>query len=207
MAYFMGSVAAAATADDIPPDRIEVTLFGGYRSGGALEETTGKTTAGDPIKVDASLEKSVSFGVALNWEAEPDSFYELAYSRQSTTLSAAKPFDVTVEYLQIGGYTTTAKSGAKVIPYFLLTVGMGRLVPDDDELKATTKAAAAVGGGAKVYFTQHIAMRFDARLYAMFLGNDKNIFCGGSGSATCKIQLAGDSLIQPDISLGFTYGF
>jgi hypothetical protein len=112
-----------------------------------------------------------------------------------------------VEYLQIGGYVTAAEKAAKVMPYFVLVAGIGRLVPDDDDLRATTKFSAAIGGGVKWSFTEHIAMRFDARLYAMFLGNESNLMCGGSGGVTCKIQLKGDVLVQPDVSLGFTYGF
>jgi len=193
--------------DTIPPTRVEFTLFGGYRTGGTVEQTIGTTDAGVPIQLDASLDKGASYGIALNWEAESDSFYEFAYSRQETTLDATTPFDVTVEYLQIGGYVTAAEKSAKVMPYFVLTAGIGRLVPDDDDLRATTKFAATIGGGVKWSFTEHIAMRFDARLYAMFLGNENNLMCGGSGGITCKIQLQGDVLVQPDVSLGITYGF
>jgi hypothetical protein len=200
----------------MPSSRFEVTLFGGYRTGGNISQTTDVSDSdGKPIKVDASLEKGTSFGLTLNWEAEEDSFYELAYSRQATTLDTVKPsditvampLDVTVEYLQIGGYVTAAEKAAKVMPYFVLVAGIGRLVPDDDDLRATTKFSAAIGGGAKWSLTDHIAIRFDARVYAMFLGNESNLLCGGSGGVTCKIQLKGDVLVQPDVSLGLTYGF
>jgi len=212
-AFFPAVGFAAETA---PSTRVEVTLFGGYRTGGNLEQTTEINDAdGNPIKVDASLQNNASFGVALNWEAESDSFYELAYSRQATTLDAVRPvnitesmpIDVTVEYLQIGGYVTAAEKAAKVMPYFVLTIGMGRLSPDNDELRATSKFAAAIGGGVKLSFTEHLAMRFDARVYGMFLGNENDLMCAGSGGVTCKIHLQGDMLVQPDISLGLTYGF
>jgi len=202
--------------DTVPSTRVEVTLFGGYRTGGNIEQTTDVNDSnGNPIKVDASLQKGASFGLALNWEAESDSFYELAYSRQATTLDAvqpssittAMPIDVTVEYLQIGGYVTAAEKAAKVMPYFVLTAGIGRLTPDNDDLRATTKFSAAIGGGVKLSFTEHIAMRIDARLYALFLGNENDLMCAGSGGVTCKIHLQGDMLVQPDISLGLTFGF
>jgi opacity protein-like surface antigen len=199
--------AKGVAEDTMPPTRVDFTLFGGYRTGGNLEQTIGTTAEGVPIKLDASFDKGTSYGLALNWEAEADSFYELIYTRQGTTLDATTPIDVTVEYLQIGGYVTAAEKAAKVMPYFVLVAGIGRLVPDDDDLRATTKFSAAIGGGVKWSFTEHIAMRFDARLYAMFLGNESNLMCGGSGGVTCKIQLKGDVLVQPDVSLGFTYGF
>jgi hypothetical protein len=50
-------------------------------------------------------------------------------------------------------------------------------------------------------------MRFDARVYALFLGNENDLMCAGSGGVTCKIHLQGDMLVQPDISLGLTFGF
>jgi hypothetical protein len=208
-------------ADAAPTTRVEVTLFGGYRTGGSLDQTIGTDTDGNSIKVGASLEKSASYGVALNWEAEESSFFELAYSRQATTLDATKPLergqdptmlvalpiDVTAEYLLIGGYVIASRPEARVVPYFVLTVGVGRLAPDYEDLRATTKFAASIGGGAKVAITEHIAVRFDARLYGMFLGNENSLLCGGSGGVTCKVHLEGDMLVQPDISLGFTYGF
>jgi hypothetical protein len=203
-------------ADTTPTSRLEVTVFGGYRTGGNIKQTTDINDAdGNPIKVDAGLNKGASFGLALNWEAESNSFYELAYSRQATSLDTvnptdikvAMPLDVTVEYLQIGGYVTAAEKAAKVMPYFVLNAGIGRLTPNNDELRAVSKFSAAIGGGVKLTFTEHIAMRFDARVYALFLGNENDLMCAGSGGVTCKIHLQGDMLVQPDISLGLTFGF
>jgi opacity protein-like surface antigen len=221
MAFFaaLGPVTVTAADTPIPSRRVEVTLFGGYRTAGTFEETTTHTANGTTSSTvtNVSLKKGTSFGLALNWEAEADSFYELGYSRQSTTLDASTPFDISVEYLQIGGYTTFADNSAKVVPYFLITIGTGRITPDkkdlsvtpdvDESLRATTKFAAAIGGGAKVNLTPHIALRFDARVYATFLGNDDNLFCASTDGTGCSVHLQSDMLLQPELSLGFTYGF
>jgi hypothetical protein len=153
------------------------------------------------------MAKGASYSLVLNWESEFDSFYELAYSKQSSTLEASIPIDVSVEYLQIGGYYLGGSNTGKVHPYFLMTVGMGRLAPDDPDLLDTTKFAAAIGGGVKIPFTEHFAMRIDARLYALFLESESNVLCRGAEDAQCKIHLEGDTLIQPEISLGLTFGF
>jgi Outer membrane protein beta-barrel domain len=221
MAFFAALGPATVTAADtpIPSRRVEVTLFGGYRTGSTFEETTTSTANGitSSTVTTVNLQKGSSFGLALNWEAETDSFYELGYSRQSTTLDASTPFDISIEYLQIGGYTTFAKSSAKVVPYFLVTIGAGRLTPDkpdlsittsvDESLRAITKFAASIGGGAKVALTPHIALRFDARVYAMFLSSSDNLFCASPNGTGCSVHLQNDALLQPELSLGFTYGF
>jgi len=201
---------ALAADTEIPPSRVEITLFGGYRFGGsgAVEESIPVTVGGETTNslFEVDLEKAASYGIALNWEAETDSFYELAYSRQSSTLDASIPLDVTVEYLQIGGYYMVGVPTAKVVPYFLLTVGGGRLTPDDADLRDTTKFAMAIGGGVKVTFTEHIGMRIDGRLYGLFLDAD-NLFCASDDGVGCKIHLEGDMLVQPEVSLGLIIGF
>jgi hypothetical protein len=198
-------------ADTAPSSRVEVTLFGGYRFGGTggVQESTPVTVDGVTSNklVDVDLEKGASYGLALNWEGESDSFYELAYSKQKSTLDASTPLGVSVEYLQIGGYTLVGANKGRVLPYFLLTVGFGRLTPDEPDLQATTRFAAAIGGGVKVPFTPHITLRIDGRVYATFLDGEKDIFCRSADDPACTIRLQGSTLIQPEISLGFTYGF
>ncbi len=201
---------AQAAEKDLPAKRVEATLYGGYRFGGNLQDLQTVTTSGGATtetRVDARLKNSSSYGLAINWEAEPESFYEIAYSKQSSTLGAATPFDVSVEYLQFGGYTTFAEPTAHVIPYFLLTVGAARFVPDATDLDSLTKFAAVIGGGVKVPLTSHLALRVDARLYAAFFQGQHDVFCRVRGASSCSIHLRGGTLVQPDVSLGLSYGF
>lgn len=210
MAISFSYPAVALTTDDDGQVRgIETTIFGGYRSGGSFRETktisNADETAGN-ITRDVYLKESVGFGVAINWEAEPDSFYEVAYSRQTTTLRSTVPIDLRIEFLQIGGYATFLESKHKT-PYLLITVGTARFSPETAGLDAVTKFAAAIGGGIKFPLTKHLALRFDARLYAAFFSTQANIFCSSTTETKCFQSIQSSTFLQPDASLGLTVRF
>jgi Outer membrane protein beta-barrel domain len=223
---FGAAMLACATveADEgYPRTPIEITLFGGYNMSKSLTALeTEYATAGGTTRTDsARFKKGAAYSLALNWEAEPNAYYEVSYSRQSTTLefsSTATPTgggaqthstsesDASIEYFQVGGYVTFAEDQARVIPYFLLTVGGARFTPSGQNLDDVTKFAAAIGGGVKVVFTRHIALRLDARAYATFFENENEYFCQEPGVG-CNVHLEGETLVQPQASLGFTVGF
>lgn len=216
--------ATAVRADEgYPRSPIEVTLFGGYNMGKSLTalETEYATTTGTTRTDSARFNKGAAYSLALNWEAEPNAYYEISYSRQSTTLefsSTATPtgaalstqstseLDASIEYFQVGGYVTFAEEQARVIPYFLLTVGGARFTPSGQNLDDVTKFAAAIGGGVKIAFTRHLALRLDARAYATFFESENEFFCQEPGVG-CNVHLEGETLVQPQASLGFTVGF
>jgi opacity protein-like surface antigen len=217
-----------AKADEgYPRTPIEVTLFGGYNFGkslSALETDYEDTVQTQTVRTEsAKFKKGAAYSLALNWEAEPNAYYEISYSRQSTQFeftntitdtsvppaaqqTASSELDATIEYFQIGGYVTFAEERARLIPYFLLTVGGARFTPGGQDLDDVTKFAAAIGGGLKITFTKHFALRLDARAYATFFESENEFFCNNPG-ASCAVHLEGETLIQPQASLGLTVGF
>jgi len=202
------AVALATDADDHGLG-IETTFFGGYRSGGAFRETVTITAADETTGVvtrDVHLKDSAGFGVAINWQAEPDAFYEVAYSRQTTSLRSKAPIDLKIEYLQIGGYATFGEGGGRTIPYVLITIGAARFSPDTVDLDAITKLAGAIGTGIKYPMTKHLALRLDVRLYAAFFASQASIFCP-STEAQCVQSIRGTTFWQPDVALGLTVKF
>jgi len=44
-------------------------------------------------------------------------------------------------------------------------------------------------------------------LFATFFGSDERVFCAGDENVACKLTLQGSTLLQPEFSLGFVYGF
>jgi hypothetical protein len=209
--FFVGFGSAAHAADENRKSRVQLTLFGGYQLGNSFDETTAVTATDgstENVTTNAAIKDGASYGVALNWESEPDSIYEIAYSRQSSSIgAAAAPIDLKMEYLQFGGYTTLGNSDSRSIPYVLITIGAARFSPDSPDLNALTKPSMAIGGGALFPLTSHISLRLDARVYATFFNNQSDLFCQTRNGASCIVHLKGDALLQPNISLGFTYGF
>jgi len=205
----------AAAADPVPVEKngFEATLFGGYRMGGSFET---KPIADTEVSVKRDLADEVAYGLTLNWEAAAGGYYELLYTRQDSELEQvragdnipqADAFDLSVEYLHIGGMLEFGEPAARVIPYFALTIGATRLTPDD-ERNSETDFSLGLGGGVKVPIGKHFAVRLDLRGYITWLDSDSDIFCISTGATSlCNIRVHGDNFIQAQAGLGFTAGF
>ena len=190
----------AALADDGPQESLfETTLFGSYRFGGGFE----KSGTSDKVHLD----DGAAYAIAFNWEAADNAYYEISYSRQDAKLKTTPSFDLTIDYLQIGGYVTFENNPQRrVVPYFLMTVGAARYTPKTTALQEQTKFAAAIGTGVKFPITSHLAIRLDGRMYATFFENQNDVFCSFPAGG-CVVSLHGETLLQTHVSLGFTAGF
>ena len=112
------AVAPAVRADDMP--QFQVGLNGGYRMGGSLEDEA----TGD----DRDLDEASSFAVSLElrYRKGDDRFYQLWYSRQSSSVSdGIENHGVDVEYLHLGG-TLPFGGWEHAQPYFAAGLGATR---------------------------------------------------------------------------------
>jgi opacity protein-like surface antigen len=194
----MGLLAASfAHADD---NTFEITPYGGYVTGGDFE-----TTADESRR---KLRAGSSYGVLMHLIQTTGAYYELSYSKHSTELQGADPFDLSIEYFQIGGTLDFAEPNAHVIPYIVLTVGATRFAPERKDLEEKTAASFALGGGAKIPLTKNIAIRLEARAYASLLNGDSQIFCQSSPpDLACDVRVRSDYFLQGQGLLGITIGF
>jgi len=176
----------------------EFTPFVGYMAGGEFEDPTDDS--------DRNLDEDNNYGLFVNAAVDYWRHYELLYTKQSTRVQGATPFDMDVQYLQIGG-TVSYPDAERVIPYFGMTVGAARFSPDQAGLDDETKPAVTLGGGVRVPLTDHFSLRLDLRAFATILDSDSDIFCVSSGGATCRIKVKSDVFLQYAANLGFTVGF
>jgi hypothetical protein len=150
----------------------------------------------------------VDFKQAVDKEGgEP--WIELYYSRQQTKLRAdqgpfvSNPlFDVNVEYFHIGG--TYGQATGKVKPFVVGTFGATRMTPTGDGLHAETKFSLSLGGGVKLYLTEHVGIRLDARWFGTFFNGSGSAFCSGGA---CLINVQGDVLSQYTANAGVVLAF
>jgi opacity protein-like surface antigen len=191
-------ISGASFAADEP--FFEGTVFGGYQFGGTF------TNADDDT--DRKLKSAPVFGFTVNLKSTDTGYYELTYSRQSSSLSGIAPLDMTVEYLHIGGSLDFGQEGKRTIPYFLITVGGTRFTPDSKDLETETAFSLSMGGGLKIPFSQHIALRLEGRAYATILDAHSIIFCqSGADQSTCHIRVHGGSFIQAQGTAGIMFRF
>jgi opacity protein-like surface antigen len=185
---------------------IEVTPFAGYTMGGEFTDAV----TGKPL----SFDDTSSYGIMVDFKQAVDKeggepWIELYYSRQQTKLRAdqgpfvSNPlFDVNVEYFHIGG--TYGQATGKVKPFVVGTFGATRMTPTGDGLHAETKFSLSLGGGVKLYLTEHVGIRLDARWFGTFFNGSGSAFCSGGA---CLINVQGDVLSQYTANAGVVLAF
>ncbi len=176
----------------------EFTPFAGYMAGGEFEDPTDDS--------DRDLDEDNNFGLIVDAAADYWRHYELLYTSQSTRLEGTTPFDMDVEYLQIGG-TVSYPDATRVIPYFGMTVGAARFSPDQAGLDDETKLAFSVAGGVRVPISDHFGVRFDVRAFVTVLDTEGDLFCVSSEGLTCNVRAKSDTFLQYSANLGVTVGF
>jgi hypothetical protein len=191
--------APALAADQESFNVYEITPILGHTFGGEFE---------DPVdSSDRDIDADTSWGIIFNLATDEWRHYELLFNNQSTRVEGVTPFDIDIQYLQIGG-TVSSPEAERVIPYFGITLGAARFSPDLAGLDDETKLAFSVAGGFKVPITDHIGVRFDARAYITLLDSEGDFFCVSSGgAATCRVRAKSDTLLQYSLSLGVVVGF
>jgi opacity protein-like surface antigen len=170
----------------------------GYMGGGEFEDPADSS--------DRDLDEDSNFGLIVNAAVDSWRHYEFLYTKQSTSVDGAAPFDMDVEYLQIGGIVSHPDA-RRVIPYFGITVGAARFSPDAPGLDDETKIAFSVAGGVRVPITEHIGVRLDLRGFVTVLDTDGDLFCVSSSGLTCAIRAKSDTFVQYSAALGVTIGF
>jgi opacity protein-like surface antigen len=174
---------------------IEVTPFAGYTMGGEFTDAvTGKSL---------SFDDTSSYGIMVDFKQAVDKeggepWIELYYSRQQTRLKADQGpffgnplFDVNVEYCHLGG--TYGKATGKVKPFVVGTFGATHMDPKGAGLHAETKFSLSLGGGVKLYLTEHVGIRLDARWFGTLFNGSGSAFCSGGA---CAINVQGDLFSQ-----------
>lgn len=195
--------ATAADADDEagPPLKYSIAPFAGYRFGGRF------TIADTNTRLDA-LDR-VSYGIALDVATDSQAQYELFYSRQSTRLSPQSPglSNTVIEYLHIGGTVNLGES-PRLQPYFIGTLGATRFSPDSPLGRDRIYFSGSLGGGLRVPFNSHLAVRLEARGFATFFSSNTAVFCrSDQAGGVCLIRGSGSTFFQGEALAGLSYTF
>jgi opacity protein-like surface antigen len=205
---FLLSIFLLTAAVPIPAraGNVEITPFAGYTMGGEFKDAvTGKSL---------SFDDTSSYGIMVDFKQAVDqqdgeSWIELYYSRQQTRLKADQGpffgnplFDVDIEYYHVGG--TYGLATGKVKPFVVGTIGATHMVPQGADLHSETKFSLSLGGGVRMYLTEHVGIRLDARWFGTFFNGSGSAFCSGG---TCLVTVQGDVLSQVTANAGVIIAF
>jgi hypothetical protein len=76
--------------------------------------------------------------------------------------------------------------------------------PKGAGLNSETKFSLSLGGGVKLYLTEHVGIRLDARWFGTFIGGSGSVFCSGGA---CLVNVQGDVLSQFTANAGLIMAF
>ena len=187
------------------PRRIELAPFVGY------QWVTDVTTYYGYISTDSAVTYGgiIDFTVQPGLQAELFYLYSPTHSRfnsQSFSYSSSLPFDVKINYIQIGAIKTIP--GRTVEPFFGGTLGLSVFSPsnvtltDGSTLSLSDSWRFAINfeAGAKIWLARQVGVRLQARLMMpLYFGSVG--FYGGTGGAGLGVS-AGIPLVQPELSAG-----
>ena len=196
---------AAPLAQSAP--RFEITPFAGGRVGGGFDvenETTGEEDSAD-------LDSGASYGLGLGLYANETGFYELLYSRQSSSLDsrdlAINDLDVDVNYLHVGG-TAMFPDERFYIPYVSFTLGATFFEPSPGRYDSETRFSASLGGGFRFPVNDNVAFLLGLRGYRTLIDSNTDLFCvSDSGEGGCLVKSSGSTFFQTEAQLGVTFTF
>lgn len=199
----VGALAPYAHAQSEPTAKSEsgVTVYGGYRFGGSVTDSTTNST----IDLDngSSVALAVDFG--LDWKTQ----IELFLSRQNTALtsglfsSQANNMGLTLYNYQIGGTNFIEEVGRGL--YVMGAIGGTTAKPDRSGLNSETFFSGNLGIGWMVPLGPHAGLRFEARGYGILINNNGAIFCGGTHG--CTVAITGTAIFEGEVLVGVTAKF
>jgi len=195
------ALAFATLPHSLPVQAVEIAPFIGHRFGGSFQDSTSA--------IGFEVADAASYGLLLDFDLEPNKQIEVYMSRQNTQLSTNDSlftpnplFDLTIDYYHIGGLYMLPE-GDRVRPFVMGSFGLTRMAPKPADLSVENRFSLSLGGGAKIFFTKNLGMRFDVRGIYTALDSSTEVFCSGG----CTIKLTSSGFVQTDISAALMMRF
>jgi len=200
-ALLISGVLPGLAQQGVPWNRVEITPFVGYQFGGKIRVRDGYL----------SIKDNVNYGFALNVTLRPGAQLEIMYSRQSTILRAdpfvgprEELFDLAMEYYQIGGLYEVYRDDM-FRPFGVMTLGLANFSPKPNEISSEVRFAFGLGGGVKVFPSQHFGLRLEGRLHFPFISGGTGFWCGLPGG--CAVTIGGELMVQVSLNAGLILAF
>jgi hypothetical protein len=198
--------AAAQLYLDAPPRTLEITPYAGLFWSGSVTTSNGSVV----------FRTAADFGATVDFQVDEKSQIEVLYlyARPQAQFASVSPvyasspwFDVTSQYLQLGG-TTNFSATETVEPFLSGGLGVAWFSPSDVQVEGAQTIQPAdtwlfawnLGLGLKWFLSRAIGLRFEARIL-MPVYFTQGTFLSGPNGAAVTVN-AGIPLVQGDLSVG-----
>lgn len=207
-------VAPYASAQMYPAEmdktRFELTPFVGYQWNTRTNSYGGEFSTKDGLNyggiLDIHIQRNVDIELLYIYHPTQTRLESYTYGVPSTDY-----FDVSFHYMQIG-YVKSLKPHAKVEPFVAASLGAWVASTPDITYQNVVlssediwRFAIAFGGGAKIWFSERLGLRLQARVMfpIYFYGGSMYFGTGGSGFAVS----GGIPMMQGDFTAGLIIAF
>ncbi len=205
------SVATLVHPAQAQPRQFELTPTVGYRFFGDLEvddtEFLGAST---------DVEDGAAYGLSFDIPLTSILKLELLANHQTTDLTvdnglfshASHVADLDIDYYHVG--LLVQFGSGQVRPFFVGSLGLARLDADFGAgvRESEDRPSASLGGGVKVFFSEHVGLRFEGRAYAVALDDDNNDNHRDRDRDRDRDRWDNeDSLVQSEASIGLIFAW
>lgn len=189
-------VVVATSAAPALAGSFELSLLGGLRMGGELEDgLTGEYR---------SVEASPSFGLAIGFPLEPERILEVVWTHQEGQVDGASadggPVSFDLDTVGIGGTADWRRGRWR--PFLSGTAGVTVLSPEQPGFDTAVLFTMTLGGGAKVPVSPKLGLRFEGRGVFMLATSSTSGVCGGG---RCVLSFSGSGIVQLELLTGLTW--
>ena len=176
----------------------EIFGFGGYMTYSSVAVSEGTLSFDDGLNYGFGLDVGINRGLLV----------ELNYTQNQTSARLRRfngieepLFDINTHYFQLGAqYEFRKTSKQKAVPYTLLTLGATLFDAKDASLSDVWRFSVAFGGGGKIYLSEKIGLRLQARLLMPLTFSGGGLWCGPGG---CSVGVGSwASIVQFDFTGG-----
>ncbi|MDW7695224.1 outer membrane beta-barrel protein [Flammeovirgaceae bacterium SG7u.111] len=194
-------------ASQVFPQKIEFSPYAGYMLAGKFNANRGEID----IKNGGNFGATLSFNLS-NYTFEDNTHLELMYNHLNTYVLrreygsgiTKRLFDMNVDYYQIGVTHMVVPDGM-FRPFGSISLGWSTFNPKESGVSSESRFSMVLGGGAKVFFTDHIGIRVQGRLLMPMYFSGGGLWCGTGG---CSAGLAASSVVpQGDFTGGLIFAF
>jgi hypothetical protein len=187
--------------------KIEITPFGGYSWTVSRRVNLAYP---EPTTGDIDIASSPFWGIELDVNIQPGGQLVLLYNRQDSDLTFKRQgyakqtvSGLSVEYFQVGGIGGVSEGN--IFGFGLFTLGATRYAYKNIQAADDTwKFSVIFGLGAKIYFSERLALRVQGRMPFTFFSGGAGIGCGTGG---CYTTVGGSGIAQFDIGGGLAFLF
>jgi hypothetical protein len=178
-----------------------ITLYGGGRGGGQLEDASGNGNT-------FSLKNSAAVSASVDWQLDDGRVGQVFYSFQRSALPGrafGQPAEVAINisYLHLGGrayFEGDARNGGG---YVVGGLGATFFSPGLGGLSDEVRPSANVGIGWQWPLARNVALRTELRGYVSLINSSGEFFCSGG----CVVSIRGTTLVQVEGMVGLSIRF